>query len=233
MIESSRRKLESASLVRLEERRNDYREEVEAETPPSAQAALHADPAGEIYTRPVAAEYEFAIVRTPYHQYLLDSPGQTVCNAILKVVEVEAPIHFKDLASRVAGVWGQSTGSNITARINMWVKNLADSKQIAIKGDFIWNRDRKFVVRSRKGTNIPAERIAPEEVREAILMVLRAGNEFTQSELLKEVRGVFGFSRTGSGLQQVITSVIELLLLQGVIGEGRIGIAIRGTDKAV
>lgn len=183
------------------------------------------------YARPMAEAYQFASTEAVFgYQNLLDSPGQNVCNAILNVVDVEAPIHFKDLAARVAAVWGQTTGSKIIARIRQYVMHLEGSNRLALRGDFIWKPSGEFAVRSRKGTNIPAERIANEEIEEAIMMVLRSGNEFTQSELLKEVRGVFGFSRTGSGLQQVITAVINRLLLEGVIGEGRVGIAIRSTN---
>jgi glycyl-tRNA synthetase (class II) len=66
-------------------------------------------------------------------------------------------------------------------------------------------------------------------VQEAIMQVLRAaGFGFSRQELVNEVRGVFGFSRTGVALQQVIDSAIEELRRMGAVGEGSLGIALRG-----
>jgi very-short-patch-repair endonuclease len=181
------------------------------------------------YLRPRAADYTFAPSAQIFsHQGLLAAPVPTVVKAILTVVEAEAPIHIKDLGARVAGMWGQKTGSNITAKIDYILQHLQASNHIVRREDFLWLPNGSFVVRSRKGSGIPAERIAPEEIREAVLMVLRTGSEFTRQELLKEVSGVFGFSRTGATLQQTITVVVEDLLRKGLIGEGRVGIAIRG-----
>lgn len=180
------------------------------------------------YVRPVAAPYQLA-VDTPIYagQQLMEAPTANVANAILSVLEVEAPLHFKDLATRVAAIWGQRTGNNITTKIKEITFALQEHKRLEIRGEFIWKPDEEFLVRSRKGTNIPAERIAREEVQEAILQVLRAGQGFTRQELVNEARGVFGFSRTGPALQQTIDSAIESLLLKGLIGEGSLGIALR------
>ncbi len=160
-------------------------------------------------------------------QYLLDAPMQRVAQAILTVVEKEAPIHFKDLTSRVAAMWGQKTGSSIISRIEEILVALQQINRLHIREEFIWKTDSSFAVRSRKEINIPAERIAPEEVQEAILQVLRTGQSFTRQELVNEARAVFGFSRTGPALQQVIDFAIEKLLAKGLIGEGSLGIALR------
>jgi hypothetical protein len=43
---------------------------------------------------------------------------------------------------------------------------------------------------------------------------------------LVELRGVFGFSRTGAALQQVLDTAIEWLIRKDVVGEGSLGIAV-------
>lgn len=182
----------------------------------------------KIYVRPVAAEYRTASDVPIYAgQQLTNAPTATVANAILSVVEIEAPLHIKELTARVAALWGQRTGNNIITKIGQVVAALQDYKKLEVRGEFILKREMKITVRSRKGTNIPAERIAPEEIEEAISQVLRAGQGFTRQELVNEVRGVFGFSRTGAALQQVIDSAVENLLSKGLVGEGSLGIAIK------
>lgn len=183
------------------------------------------------YVRPVAAPYEFASDTPVYAgQQLLAAPTATVAQAILSVIEAEAPLHVKDLTSRVAAMWGQRTGNSIIAKIGQIAHALEEHKRLEIRGEFVWKSSGEFSVRSRKETGIPAERIASEEIGEAILQVLRAGNGFTRQELVNEARAVFGFSRTGLALQQAIDSAIDNLLAKDLVGEGSLGIALRRSE---
>jgi very-short-patch-repair endonuclease len=181
------------------------------------------------YVRPQAAEYEFAeISNFVSWQTLLDAPTAQLAQAILQIVEVESPVHFKDLAIRSATAWGTRAGSRITSRIAEIVQLLRQANRLELRGEFVWKPNGEFQLRSRSGTQIPAERIAPEEVQEAILQVLRAGKSgFTRPELVNEARAVFGFNRTGAALQQVINDAVDALLAKGLIGEGSLGIALR------
>lgn len=182
----------------------------------------------ETYVRPAAEPYQFASDFAVYSgQYLLETPAEIVAREILNVVDREAPLHIKDLTTRVSAIWGQKAGSNITSRIKQLVNFLQQNNQLQIRGDFIWRSDGRFQLRSRNNTSIPAERIAPEEIQEAVMQVLRGGQSFTRQKLVNEVRAVFGFTRTGAALQQVIDTTIERLLADGLIGEGGMGIGLR------
>ncbi len=190
---------------------------------------LFANVGGQNYIRPQASEYKFAdLSNFVSWQTLLDAPTAQLAQAVLQVVETESPIHFKDLATRTATAWGTRAGSKITRRIAEIVQLLQQANRLTLRGEFVWKQDEDFRLRSRNGTQIPAERIAPEEVQEAILQVLRAGQSgFTRPELVNEARAVFGFNRTGSALQQVINEAVDALLAKGSIGEGSLGIALR------
>ena len=82
-------------------------------------------------------------------------------------------------------------------------------------------------VRSRAGTNIPADRIASEEYQAAILMVLQASKGIDRKSLTNAVRALFGFSRTGQNLEASIGTAIDALVIQEVIGEGSTGFRLR------
>ena len=190
---------------------------------------IFANVGGNNYVRPEASEYEFAeISNFVSWQTFLDAPTAQLAQAILQIVEIESPIHFKDLTIRAATAWGTRTGSRITNRIAEIVQFLQQANRLSLRGDFIWKLNGDVQLRSRNGTQIPAERIAPEEVQEAILQVLRAGQSgFTRPELVNEARAVFGFNRTGASLQQIINDAVDALLIKGSIGEGSLGIALR------
>jgi hypothetical protein len=91
----------------------------------------------------------------------------------------------------------------------------------------VWSGDGAVTVRSRAGTRIPAERIAPEEYREAVLAVLRTGDGLPRRELASAVCGLLGFSRTGPRLEEAVGPVLDALLAEGTIGEGSTGVRLR------
>lgn len=189
-------------------------------------SALHSEP----YQRPVAAPY----VATAAGGYYLNAPllaaplGDLVKASVL-VIETESPIHQIDLAARVAAMWGQRAGPRIQSRIIEACRSAENRGVIQRRGEFYWSISTpdKVPVRSRFGTKIPANRVAPEEYREAITLILANGHAFSRHELVKEVRAVFGFSRTGAILDEAINREVDFMLQAGRVGEGSTGIRLR------
>jgi hypothetical protein len=179
---------------------------------------------------PLAQPYKLAELAPIYRgQDLSTAPASFIAQAIADVAAVEAPLHFADLASRVAMQWDCILSSRRTGRIRAVVEMCAREKQIHLRGDFVYLsvNPNEVPVRSRAGTRIPPERIPPEEYREAILMVLRAGDGLNRSALTKAVRALLGFNRTGPALEDAIRTAIDVLLSEEIIGEGSVGIRLR------
>src|SRR5262249_44349132 len=150
---------------------------------------------------------------------LLEAPTSQLVRAIMTVVEIEAPLHMADLAARVAGMWGSRVGTRIMARVIEGCRAAEQGGLLIRRNEVVWRKDETCTVRSRSGTRILAERIAPEEYREAVLMVLRSGYGFSRTELTNEVRAVLGFNRTGPILEAAISNAVSDLLTCGVVGE--------------
>jgi len=150
-----------------------------------------------------------------------------IYRAILAVVEAEAPLHLTDLLTRVAGMWGKKAGSRIARRITSCLEQSQSHGQVVCRGKFIWSPSPQITARSRAGTGIPAERICPEEYREAVLTILRSGQAFSRPQLTNEARSLFGFNRTGSILEDQIGEAIDTLLREGVLGESSAGVVLR------
>jgi very-short-patch-repair endonuclease len=189
-------------------------------------AALKSEP----YQRPIAVPY----VATTAGGYYLNAPllvaplGDLVKASVL-VIETESPIHQTDLTARVAAMWGQRAGPKIQSRIMEACRSAENRGVIQRRGEFYWSISTpdKVPVRSRFGTKIPANRVAPEEYREAITLILAKGHAFSRHELVKEVRAVFGFSRTGAILDEAINREVDFMLQAGKVGEGSTGIRLR------
>jgi len=103
----------------------------------------------------------------------------------------------------------------------------AEHDAIERRGDFVWGKDGRVTVRSRAGTEIPIERVAPEEIREAVLLVMRTGGVRERKALIQEVRTLLGLDRGGAKLQEAVGAAIDDLLASGVLGEGSSGIQLR------
>ncbi len=157
------------------------------------------------------------------------APAPLVGRAVDEVVAVEAPLHLADLAARVVARWGcERVGPRMMQRVREVAEALAKRGRIGVRGDFVYAAGVEEVrVRTRAGTRIPAERIAPEEFRAAVLRVLRAGDGMDRKTLTAGVRRLFGFGRTGPTLDAAIGAAIDALLAEEVLGEGSTGIRLR------
>lgn len=160
---------------------------------------------------------------------VLGAKDAALMQAVWEVAEAEGPVHVDDIAARIAAAWGEGrVGSRIAARIEQAVAAAVRRDAVRLRGEFVWRADGALAVRSRAGQGIPAERIAPEEYREAVLQVLRARGVLPRKELTAAVRAMLGFARTGARLEEAIGGAVESLLQSGELGEGSAGLGVRG-----
>ncbi|HEX5727283.1 MAG TPA: DUF3320 domain-containing protein [Longimicrobiaceae bacterium] len=156
------------------------------------------------------------------------APLGQLLEAIDAVVAAEAPVHVDELTARVSAMWGLArAGSRVAARIRHVLDVARQAGRVQLRGEFVWSPQGTFAVRSRAGTRIPAERIPPEEYREAVLMVLRETGGLPRRELTAQVRALLGFSRTGAKLDAGIGAAVDALLAEGAAGEASTGIRLR------
>lgn len=194
---------------------------------------------------PEPVETDLDGLKTPYIRYrprnwylsldFHESGTELISTAILDVVEVEAPIHFKELSSRVAERWGLKTaGQAVQRRIQSILGQLEQSGKLRQKGDFVHHFDlsRPALIRDRAGLNIKADRIPPEEYDQAILAVLEAKPLLDRKELAAQVRALFGFSRTGQVLDALIQNQVSELLKSGRLAEGSTGLRMRKIETS-
>ena len=174
----------------------------------SGDAAAHAPAQAEPYvfakTAPLYAGQDFHA-----------APASFISRAVEDAVQTEAPLHIKDVAARVVALWGYSqVGPAMMRRVRAVFEESSRQGRIRLRGDFAYRADgdEAVVVRSRAGTKIPPERIAPEEYRAAVLLVLRAGDGIERKALTNAARSLFGFGRTGTNLDSCINTAIDELL---------------------
>lgn len=181
----------------------------------------------------VAAPYLFA-QPTPRRGGVLDARISDLISSIGEVLRVEAPLHEDDLASRVALSFGdQRVGARIGRRI---AEALSASRLKGVarsRGAFVWGATDEVSPRSRAGTAIPAERIAVEEWRAAVVEVLERTGALPRERLATAVRSYLGFNRRGRKVEEQIANAIEGLMRDERLGEISTGICLRASGNDV
>jgi len=150
------------------------------------------------------------------------APRHSMMQWVEQVVHAESPIHNDELVRRIthcADV-GRS-GSRIKAAVLAGARQLGRAGKVSIRGSFVWEsgmttppvRDRsKLPMQCRK-----IELIAPEEVAEAIRVVVRGSLGIELGEIPPAALSKLGFKRAGPLLVNGVEAVVDTLLTDGTL----------------
>ncbi|MHC4606228.1 MAG: DUF3320 domain-containing protein [Planctomycetota bacterium] len=137
---------------------------------------------------------------------------------LARVVAHEGPIHFEEAARRVVEHWRISrVGQRIADTVKLGARRCERNGTVLRRGDFLWPADmEKPPVRRRESKDAPreVELIAPEEIAEAILLVLKKEFRVRQEDLVDRAARVLGFSRTGTRVREHVEDAVDLLRSQ-------------------
>jgi hypothetical protein len=136
---------------------------------------------------------------------------------IEEIVKVESPVHLLEVTSRIVSAAGiQRSGRRIRAAIERGAKQAAKKGRVVRKRDFLWQPDMKVpVVRDRSmlpSSSRKIERVAPEEIKETIRMVIHKGVGVTKEEALIEACRLLGYARATENIRQYVEKYIQQLL---------------------
>jgi very-short-patch-repair endonuclease len=140
------------------------------------------------------------------------------CRLLEQVVREEGPLHIEAAAQRLIAAWGvQRTGSRIMSAVRSAAKSLVQQKLVDQRGDFLWPRGKTDVgvrvpVASDPDTLRPVDQIPPEEMREAMLLIIKQAVGITADALAVETARLFGVGRTSGRIKtQLISELNELV----------------------
>jgi very-short-patch-repair endonuclease len=138
---------------------------------------------------------------------------------VAKIVEIESPIHADEVATRIRMLWGLSrAGSRIRSHVDRAL-NVAVRKGLIRGGPFYVWPDRAVVVRDRSNVTSPTlrkpEMLPPEEIRQAVVDIVKANYGAARQDLVLAVSRSFGFLSTSAQLRTAIESAIDGALAAG------------------
>ncbi|MDE0186575.1 MAG: DUF3320 domain-containing protein [Candidatus Poribacteria bacterium] len=167
----------------------------------------------------LAEKYKLAelVISTDGHSLGKVSPFK-MQGWIQRVVEIESPVHFDEVARRIASAVGVSrVGNRIQDTVKAAARQAARSGSIEIRGDFFYLKDQGQVNIVRDRSELPKasrklELIAPEEIEAAIKQVVSEAFGIESGDLTREVCKLFGFKSVSTEMRRRVELIIELMI---------------------
>lgn len=218
VVEAAQRAIAHAAVLRRVEGR-----------PPSPEPVLTVERIDEeLHEHRQASDiepYEMAAILLVAPEGLHAAPVEMLATKVAEVVRQESPVHFDEVASRLAAAAGTKVGSRVRRRIEEAEAMARGRGWVQRRGEFLWvpgaaeakPRDRSALpVASRK-----IELIAPEELKAAALKIVETSHGIATDELVAEVCRVVGFARVTEGMRGRVEEVVRALFEGG-------GLALQG-----
>ena len=143
---------------------------------------------------------------------LYSKPLSQVSDSICTIVDIEGPIHVKEVTTRVKDSCHiKRAGSNLKKTVNAAIVEAENSGRIIKIGDFLYDAsNNNVIIRKRNKPNI--ELISDEEIAKSIEMVLLHKSNITTNQIAKEASRNFGFRSTSKKTAARINSVLDLMI---------------------
>ena len=166
----------------------------------------------------IVPDYEICTSIEFITQVALDEiPVDQLARAFIKVVDIEGPVHFEDVAKRIRSCRGlKRTGNKIHEAISRAALFAERKKAVLRRGNFYWSINNGTAkVRRRSGDSGPKiELICDEEIAKTIKLVLRHQFATMENDLIVKSSRVLGFKATSEVTSERIKTVINTLIDQ-------------------
>ncbi len=142
---------------------------------------------------------------------------------MVRVVELESPVHRDEVARRVTSVWGlQRTGARIAEAISKAADAGVQMGLLRANSDFLTHSHQTTVpVRRRTDVNSATlkkpEMIPPSEVRQTIFCLAVENVGARRDEISSMVAKALGFGATGTKLKHAIESELQRMVEESLI----------------
>jgi len=164
------------------------------------------------------ADFKVARDREPH-----EVPLAKMMDHVARIVAIEGPVHIDEVTARIRTLWGLArAGSRIKAAVAK-AATAAVGKGLLCGDVFFTIPNQTIVVRDRSAVKSAALRkpdmLPPDEIRVAILDIVKANYGAARSDLVPAVSHGFGFAATSSQLRGVIEPIIDALIASGDLVE--------------
>ena len=145
-----------------------------------------------------------------------EAPVAQLADLVLKIVDIEGPIHIDEVARRITSAFGKSRAGN---RI---VEATGRAARLAAQRDRTLRREGPFLLTEKQaedppirdradetGSMLKASCLPPMEIAAAAHRIRSESGDMPAEDLIRAVARLLGFQRVGSDLADVINEVLR------------------------
>lgn len=145
-------------------------------------------------------------------------PIGSLAYTVERIIEIEGPIHEEEIVARVRDLWGLGrAGSRIQGAVQAALAHAARKGQLDEEGGCYHLKAAPVRVRDRSAaasrTLKKPELLPPQELREAIMLLVRASHGMHREEVATAVSRLLGFLATSQQLRDCIETQLDMLVL--------------------
>ena len=182
------------------------------------------DPTSEPKPKSLTEKYKLAELDISTNGSALHAvPQRTIANWIQKVVEIESPVHLNEIARRITSAVGAKIGKRIREAIENAARWAVRSESVHIKEKFLYRTGQEQITVRDRGelpnTSRKLELIAPEEIHEAIKLIVSESLGIERKDLPKETCKLFGFKKVNESMQRDVEVKINEMIEHGELTE--------------
>jgi hypothetical protein len=181
------------------------------------------------------AKYDpYVYIRTSRHPYRsrrknefhMPCNREIQCRLLTGLVEKEGPINIDYAVQRLADAWGvRRAGPRVVDASREVVRLCSGSGLIRVEGEFLWPVLKgDFTAERNVPVRVPVpgvpyshrqiEHIPPEEIKNAMKLVVGYAMSLGPESLIVETAKVFGFDRTGSQITSRLEEICKEMLIK-------------------
>ncbi len=154
------------------------------------------------------------------HEALVSAAVLRVVALIGQVVADEAPVHVDEVLRVLTGLYRTRATKRPRAVFEEALELTLERGLALRRGDFLWRSANQAIPVRRRDGDCPvtrAELIAPEELGEAVKIVVGRAFGIKQDALVESTARLLGFSRLGKKIAIVIGAAVTNLIASGAI----------------
>ncbi len=199
---------------------NDVQDSSEDKKEPDVQV----DPKPESKPKSLTEKYKLAELDISTNGNALHAvPLNTMVHWIQQIVEIESPVHLNEIARRITSAVGAKIGKRIREAIETAARWAVRSESVHIKEKFLYRTGQEQITVRNRGelpyTSRKLELIAPEEIHEAIKLIVSESLGIERKDLPKETCKLFGFKKVNESMQKDVEVEINEMIERGELTE--------------
>jgi hypothetical protein len=150
------------------------------------------------------------------------------CRLLAELVAAEGPVHREIVAQRLREAWGvEAMRKPIRVAVDEALERCIDAGKVSRRGEFLWPAEPVTVpVRQRSSElhEMYRKYIAPEELQEALLILVRQNLALPEDALFLAAARLIGYRWAGEVVRQRLREQLDELLHRGavVVQHGRV-----------